>query len=170
MRKILCIAFALLFALSAVSITAVADSKTAVLSFAVNTDAAGLTAADLEKTVDLTGGDLLLVKEASFICNCNNEMIEGAVEAGRTYYFNYMFNIAADCAWPAEAEDIAFTCSDKGELCYVQFVTASLGESQSENSILLNVVVKVRADGSFFQNIMGFFADLIAKVQAWSLY
>lgn len=144
-----------------------AQGREAVLSAAFSDDLEGLTERDCVKFADLSGGDLVLQEDRTWVYDYTNMPYDGKMKPGRTYYVEFEFLKADGCEFPETLteENTDFRCGKNNEIVWYHYA-GSLKEPHQVLYVCEKVVIK----GNIFQRFFGKIADLILKMKAWSPY
>ncbi|MCR4615422.1 MAG: hypothetical protein K5756_04660 [Clostridiales bacterium] len=177
MKKAISILFALIFALSVLTLPASAKSADAVqyakISAVFHSDIAGITDKDYDRLVDLSGGDLKFREAFNevrvTVHDCVGKTYEGVLKPGRTYEISYEFIAEDGYELPKDVKknDEGFVC---GKGCTVYSCQYISNVAPNTSGPLLYVTTGVLVDCNVFQWIFGKIADLILEIRAWSLY
>ncbi len=170
MKKCVCLLFALVFALSFLTLPASAAVSNDVVIH-LSDDLDGLTGKDYEKFAEFTSGncsfDLLAPAGPVYFADYAGTAVDGPLTAGRTYSVYYSF--VPDEGLDAQNCELKFDCDSGVEVISFSAVRYAKSETAPER-YGLSVFAQITVRGSFFQRVAGFILDLIAKIKAWQLY
>ena len=175
-KRILSLAVAVCIAFCCV-LPAFAAEDAGKISVKLNSNLAGLTAADAEKFIEIKGGNVVYSTHGDgpvSVSDYSGTHVNEALVAGRTYYIDYVLTAADGYTLPDSVSDgeVEIECGDGVRVITSQIVSA---REKTDGIFIetfrgLRIYATVKVDGNIFQRIIGFIYDMIIKARAWSLY
>lgn len=156
---------------------AAARNDIGVISLKLYSDVDGKKSTDVQELIEIRSDNV--VYDNKFNEPVSVSDYAGTVEyeplaAGRTYFVNYYLSAAEGCTLPDSISDgdIDIECGKGVSVISAQITNGhyKLDDGTFSDVKGLRVYARVTVDGNVFQRIVGFFHDMILKIQAWSLY
>ena len=173
-RKTLAVILALCAAFCWV-VPAFAADDIGTISVKLNSDIDGYTSDDTDKLIEVKSDNVVLGGRADpvYAADYGGTDYDGAFKAGRTYSVYYCLVTANGSLLPPTADelDIEYELGKGVKVITAQVVTKPGPAGDLTNTDRgIRIFARVTVDGNAIQRFFGLIADIILKIQAWSLY